>query len=155
VSRLSSGKGQPMARENGFFDDLARGLADGSITRGKALRLMGAALVGGALASVGIGEAAAAPLLAVSARGSGVGRTVRAVAGSAWTVCAAAANQYVIRPAQRDVSAWKQGRESQSAIQYVLRAAVPGRLALPTRMVRRFALADRAIVRMTAQCAQA
>jgi hypothetical protein len=41
-----------MAREDGFFDDLARGLADGSLTRGKALRLMGAALVGGALASL-------------------------------------------------------------------------------------------------------
>jgi hypothetical protein len=50
-----------MAREEGFFDDLARGLADGSITRGKALRLMGAALVGGALGSVGIGEASAVP----------------------------------------------------------------------------------------------
>jgi hypothetical protein len=50
-----------MAREDGFFDDLARGLADGSLTRGKALRLMGAALVGGALGSVGIGEASADP----------------------------------------------------------------------------------------------
>jgi hypothetical protein len=51
-----------MAREEGFFDDLARGLADGSITRGKAIRLMGAALVGGALASIpGIAEAAPAP----------------------------------------------------------------------------------------------
>jgi hypothetical protein len=50
-----------MAGEDGFFDDLARGLADGSITRGKALRLMGAALVGGALGSVGIGEASADP----------------------------------------------------------------------------------------------
>ena len=49
-----------MAREEeGFFDDLARGLADGSITRGRALRLMGAALVGGTLGSLGIGEAAA------------------------------------------------------------------------------------------------
>src|SRR5215218_5883448 len=48
-----------MAREEGFFDDLARGLADGSITRGKALRLMGAALVGGSLASLGIREAGA------------------------------------------------------------------------------------------------
>jgi hypothetical protein len=35
-----------------FFDELARGLADGTLTRGKALRLMGAALVGGALASL-------------------------------------------------------------------------------------------------------
>jgi hypothetical protein len=43
------------------FDELARGLASGSISRAKALRLMGAALVGGTLASVGIGEAAAAP----------------------------------------------------------------------------------------------
>src|SRR5215216_398264 len=50
-----------MAREEGFFDELARGLADGSITRGKALRLMGAALVGGTLASLGIGEAGADP----------------------------------------------------------------------------------------------
>src|SRR5215218_9235838 len=50
-----------MAREEGFFDELARGLADGSISRGKALRLMGAALVGGTLASLGIGEAAGDP----------------------------------------------------------------------------------------------
>ena len=50
-----------MAREDGFFDDLARGLADGSITRGKALRLMGAAVVGGTLGSLGIGEASADP----------------------------------------------------------------------------------------------
>jgi hypothetical protein len=48
----------PEAREHSF-DELTRGLASGSISRGKALRLMGAALVGGALASVGIGEAAA------------------------------------------------------------------------------------------------
>jgi hypothetical protein len=50
-----------MAREEGFFDELARGLADGSITRGKALRLMGAALVGGTLGSLGIREAAGDP----------------------------------------------------------------------------------------------
>jgi hypothetical protein len=51
-----------MAREEeGFFDELARGLADGTLTRGKALRLMGAALVGGTLASLGIGEAGADP----------------------------------------------------------------------------------------------
>ena len=51
-----------MAREESFFDDLARGLADGTITRAKALRLMGAALVGGTLASLGMGgEAAADP----------------------------------------------------------------------------------------------
>jgi hypothetical protein len=48
-----------MAREGeSFFDDLARGLANGSISRGKALRLMGAALVGGTLGSLG-GVAAA------------------------------------------------------------------------------------------------
>jgi hypothetical protein len=50
-----------MAREDGFFDDLARGMANGSLTRGKALRLMGAAVVGGALGSLGIGEAGADP----------------------------------------------------------------------------------------------
>jgi hypothetical protein len=51
----------PEARERSF-DELTRGLASGSVTRGKALRLMGAAVVGGALASLGIdGEAAAAP----------------------------------------------------------------------------------------------
>ena len=41
-----------MAREESFFDELARGLADGSVTRAKAIRLMGSALVGAALASV-------------------------------------------------------------------------------------------------------
>jgi hypothetical protein len=50
-----------MAREeDSFFDDLARGLADGSLTRGKALRLMGAAVVGGTLGSLGIGAEASA-----------------------------------------------------------------------------------------------
>jgi hypothetical protein len=44
------------------LDELAKGLATGTLSRGKALRLMGAALVGGALGSVGIGEAAAAPI---------------------------------------------------------------------------------------------
>jgi hypothetical protein len=34
------------------FDDLAKGMASGALSRGKALRLLGAALVGGALASV-------------------------------------------------------------------------------------------------------
>ena len=34
------------------FDELAKGLASGEVSRGKALRLMGAALVGGALASI-------------------------------------------------------------------------------------------------------
>jgi hypothetical protein len=46
---------------NHSFDELTRGLASGSISRGRALRLMGAAVVGGALASLGIGEAAADP----------------------------------------------------------------------------------------------
>jgi hypothetical protein len=41
----------PEAREHSF-DELTRGLASGSISRGKALRLMGAALVGGVLASI-------------------------------------------------------------------------------------------------------
>jgi hypothetical protein len=43
---------------NHSFDELASGLASGSISRGKALRLMGAALVGGTLGSLG-GVAAA------------------------------------------------------------------------------------------------
>src|SRR5215216_877638 len=50
----------PEARDHSF-DELTRGLASGTLSRGKALRLMGAALVGGTLASLGIGEAAAAP----------------------------------------------------------------------------------------------
>jgi hypothetical protein len=41
----------PEARER-TFDELARGLASGNVTRGKALKLVGAALVGGALASI-------------------------------------------------------------------------------------------------------
>jgi hypothetical protein len=49
-----------MASEESFFDDLARGLADGSITRGKALKLMGAAVVGGTLTSFGVGGVAVA-----------------------------------------------------------------------------------------------
>jgi hypothetical protein len=46
---------------NRSFDELASGLASGSISRGKALKLMGAALLGGTLASLGIGEAAGDP----------------------------------------------------------------------------------------------
>jgi hypothetical protein len=49
----------PHAREHSF-DELARGLASGSISRGKAIKLMGAALVGGTLTSFGIGGVAAA-----------------------------------------------------------------------------------------------
>jgi hypothetical protein len=53
-----------MARETaeGSFDELARGLANGGISRGRALRLMGADLLGGTLASVGIREASADPI---------------------------------------------------------------------------------------------
>jgi hypothetical protein len=43
------------------FDELTIGLSSGTLSRGKALRLMGAALVGGTLASLGIGEASADP----------------------------------------------------------------------------------------------
>jgi hypothetical protein len=53
-----------MARERtgaSSFDALASGLASGDVSRGKALRLMGAALVGGLLASLP-GIAQAAPL---------------------------------------------------------------------------------------------
>jgi hypothetical protein len=35
----------------GSFDDLAKGLPSGNFSRGKALKIMGAALVGGALAA--------------------------------------------------------------------------------------------------------
>jgi hypothetical protein len=45
---------------NRHFDKLASGLASGSISRGKAFRLMGIALLGGTLASLGIGGEAAA-----------------------------------------------------------------------------------------------
>jgi hypothetical protein len=48
----------PEARERSF-DALATEMASGNLTRGRAIKLMGAALVGGALASIGIGEAAA------------------------------------------------------------------------------------------------
>src|SRR5919112_1808781 len=49
-----------MARETreSPFDELSRGLASGNLSRGKALKLMGAALLGGTLASLG-GVAAA------------------------------------------------------------------------------------------------
>jgi hypothetical protein len=52
-----------MARERtgaSSFDELAVALSSGTLSRGKALRLMGAALVGGVLASIpGMAEAAA------------------------------------------------------------------------------------------------
>jgi hypothetical protein len=48
----------PEARERSF-DELAVGLSSGTLSRGKAIKLMGAALVGGVLASIpGIAEAA-------------------------------------------------------------------------------------------------
>lgn len=70
-----------MAREpkESSIDELARGLASGTLSRGKALRLIGAALVGGTLASV----RPVLTLLAVSASRSAVRRTVSAVAATA------------------------------------------------------------------------
>jgi hypothetical protein len=48
----------------GSFDELARGLATDTISRGRALRMLGAALVGGAFASIpGAAWAACRPLL--------------------------------------------------------------------------------------------
>src|SRR5215218_3232964 len=53
-----------MARErrgaSSSFDELAVGFSSGTLSRGKALKLMGAALLGGTLASLGIGGVAAA-----------------------------------------------------------------------------------------------
>jgi hypothetical protein len=51
-----------MATDRGAssFDELAIGLSSGSILRGKALKLMGAALLGSTLASLGIGGVAGA-----------------------------------------------------------------------------------------------
>jgi hypothetical protein len=53
VSRPSGngGTGEPRNYQRSF-DELASGLASGSISRGKALKLMGAALLGGTLASI-------------------------------------------------------------------------------------------------------
>ncbi len=52
----------PMTEETreSSFDALAKGMASGTVSRGRALRLMGAALVGGTLASLGLGRVAAA-----------------------------------------------------------------------------------------------
>jgi len=44
--------GLPQGGGDLSLDELAKGLATGTLSRGKALRLMGAALVGGALASI-------------------------------------------------------------------------------------------------------
>src|SRR5215217_6472204 len=56
----------PEARDQSF-DELTRGLASGNISRGKALRLMGAALLGGTLASF--------PGVAWAAKGGGGGQS--------------------------------------------------------------------------------
>ena len=50
MGQLSEHEGRYTNRE-GSFDDLAKELASCNFSRGKALRIMGAALVGGALAS--------------------------------------------------------------------------------------------------------
>jgi hypothetical protein len=59
------GRRQPMPRErtgaSSSFDELASGLASGTLSRGKAIRLMGAALLGGTLGSLGGVAAADAP----------------------------------------------------------------------------------------------
>jgi hypothetical protein len=47
-----SHQGLPQGGGDLSLDELAKGLATGTLSRGKALRLMGAALVGGALASI-------------------------------------------------------------------------------------------------------
>jgi hypothetical protein len=60
----------PEARERSF-DELASGLASGTLSRGKALRLMGAAVVGGLLASLpGIAQAAPPPCQPCNALGT-------------------------------------------------------------------------------------
>ncbi len=50
MDQLSEQEGRYTNRE-GSFAELAKGLPSGNFSRGKALRIMGAALVGGALAS--------------------------------------------------------------------------------------------------------
>jgi hypothetical protein len=61
VSRPCGEWGQQVSQQttDRSFDELASGLARGTLSRGRALRLMGAALLGGTLGSLGIGEAAA------------------------------------------------------------------------------------------------
>ena len=67
-----------MTKEAGerSFDELASGLASGSLSRGKALRLMGAALLGGAFAFTPKVAEAAPPSTSASAPG----RAIRAAA---------------------------------------------------------------------------
>ena len=50
MGQLSEHEGRYTNRE-GSFDELAKGLPSGNFSRGKALKIMGAALVGGALAA--------------------------------------------------------------------------------------------------------
>ena len=50
MGQLSEHEGRYANREGSFYE-LAKGLASVNFSRGKALRIMGAALVGGALAS--------------------------------------------------------------------------------------------------------
>jgi hypothetical protein len=45
---------------NRYFDELTREVASGTLSRGRMLRLMGAAFLGGTLASLGLGGVAAA-----------------------------------------------------------------------------------------------
>src|SRR5215217_8614775 len=63
------------------FDELARGLASGSLTRGKALKLMGAALVGGHWDHLASGRLL--PTTSVSPSTRSVGRITSAVAATA------------------------------------------------------------------------
>jgi hypothetical protein len=65
------------------FDELAKGLASGTLSRGKAIRWMGSALLGAALASVpGVAWANAGPTIAGVWEGN-VGGTPSAALGTA------------------------------------------------------------------------
>jgi len=99
----------PQAREHSF-DELARGLASGSISRGRALRLMGAALVGGTLGSLGIRGATAdqgdqGENEECKAAGRSVGRTTSAVAETAKAAPARLRAYRIANPAPRTASA--------------------------------------------------
>ena len=86
-----------MTREDGFFDDLARGLADGTLTRGKALRLMGAAVVGERW-----GPSASVRHLPTLSAASATGRTVRGTPSAvAETASAKAARRRPLPPPRR------------------------------------------------------
>src|SRR5215212_9242743 len=66
-----------------YFDELTRGLASGDISRRKALGLLGAALVGGALASIPGMAQAAPPDPCAEANCEAFGETCCATARSA------------------------------------------------------------------------